>query len=261
MSTGTWLNQDGLPLQFGTQKAIPEMGGEYLMYGDTREIETYISLAGTTWGAAGSYVQVPALPASFSGTSTPIAAGIQSMTSLIPLQTVALPAAASSGNGLLLVNPQIWIDMVELVCLVTANAGTGGATGVDIGLAYSTSAGASSAFAQVAPNAAVQFFSNISNAAMTSGAVYTYRSQNTAGTGGGGLIVSTTANTASITAGPVWIGNMPITTSFANGSSGALQTNAFISALCHAGGTYSGTTASGLLKLRIRYNVYGNIAY
>ncbi len=47
MVAGTWTNQDGLYLQFGTQKAIPEIGGDYLAYGSNRIYEQYIPL-GTT---------------------------------------------------------------------------------------------------------------------------------------------------------------------------------------------------------------------
>lgn len=262
MVAGYWPNQDGLYLQYGTQKAVPEVGGDYLSYGDWREIETYISLATTQIGgtAGGAYVQIPALPSSFSGTTNAIAAGIQSLTTFFPLQQTAVVNSASSGNGLILVNPQIFLDTVELQCLVTANAGTGGATGLTgVGLAYLTEAGASSAFAQVAPNAGVQFLGSTLNAAMTTGATYTFRANanNTAGTGGAGYLQYSTANTATVTAGS-WLGNVPITTSFLNGSSGALATSANISAIA-AGGTYSGTTAAGLLKLRIRYNIYGAI--
>lgn len=263
MVAGNWLNQDGLYLQFGTQKAVPEVGGDYLMYGDNREIETYICLANTQFGGgtgatSGGFVQVPALPSSFSGTSSAIAAGIQSLTTFVPLQQTAVVNSASGGNGLILLNPQIYIDTIEFVTLVTANAGTGGAASISVGLAYATEAGANSVFAQVAPNAGVQFVSGLSNAAMTTGSVITYRSENTAGTGGGGTVAYSTANTASITAGPVWIGNMPITTSFLNGSSGALANGAYISAIANSG-TYSGTTAAGLVKMRIRYNIYGAI--
>ena len=48
MSTGSWLNTDGLMLQFGTQKANPEQGGDYLTYGQNRVAEVLIDLASLT---------------------------------------------------------------------------------------------------------------------------------------------------------------------------------------------------------------------
>jgi hypothetical protein len=48
MVGGTWLNPDGLFVQFGTNKAIPEVAGDYLSYGDTREIEATIVLSTLT---------------------------------------------------------------------------------------------------------------------------------------------------------------------------------------------------------------------
>lgn len=43
MVGGNWLNNDGLYIQYGTTKAIPEVAGDYLSYGDTREIELTIT--------------------------------------------------------------------------------------------------------------------------------------------------------------------------------------------------------------------------
>src|SRR6266699_2292070 len=51
MVGGFWLNQDGLPLQFGTQKPIPAVGGDYIVYGETREIEHLIPLITMHTGA------------------------------------------------------------------------------------------------------------------------------------------------------------------------------------------------------------------
>jgi hypothetical protein len=48
MVGGTWLNPDGLFVQFGTNKAIPEVAGDYLSYGDTRQIEATIVLSTLT---------------------------------------------------------------------------------------------------------------------------------------------------------------------------------------------------------------------
>lgn len=48
MSIGSWFDPDGLLRQYGTQKANPTTAGDYLSYGDTREIEVTISLANLT---------------------------------------------------------------------------------------------------------------------------------------------------------------------------------------------------------------------
>lgn len=48
----TWLNKDGLFLQFGTQKAVNEAGGEYKNYGPNRIIEVAIDLTKLTSTAA-----------------------------------------------------------------------------------------------------------------------------------------------------------------------------------------------------------------
>lgn len=42
MSTGNWMNADGLYLEFGTTKATTENVGEYKTYGDFREINVRI---------------------------------------------------------------------------------------------------------------------------------------------------------------------------------------------------------------------------
>lgn len=50
--TNTWLNKDGLFLQYGTQKAVPEVGGEYKNFGGNRSIEVLIDLTKLTSTAA-----------------------------------------------------------------------------------------------------------------------------------------------------------------------------------------------------------------
>lgn len=45
MTAGNWLNKDGLYLQFGTQKAVPDLGGDYLSYGTNRMIEVALDLS------------------------------------------------------------------------------------------------------------------------------------------------------------------------------------------------------------------------
>jgi len=48
MVGGNWRNNDGLFVQFGTSKAIPTTMGDYLSYGDTREIEFTILMSSLT---------------------------------------------------------------------------------------------------------------------------------------------------------------------------------------------------------------------
>lgn len=45
---GSWLNNDGLYLEYGTQKATPVTAGEYVTYGSLREIEFKLTLADLT---------------------------------------------------------------------------------------------------------------------------------------------------------------------------------------------------------------------
>lgn len=250
MSAGFWINNDGLAVQYGTQKVIPELGGDFLMYGENREVEAYISIGQTTFGQGGpNSFTIPALPGSFTGTSTPIAAGIQSMTTLFPLQLTPPILTASGGNGLLLTTTQLWIDQIDLEVLVTASAGAGTATALTgIGLVTTnptSNSGVASAFVQVTPNPGVQLLGAGAGAAftnLTSGKHWTYYSDG-----------STFGSATPPTAGS-WLGNVPQVTNTIT----PLPTNAWISTI--ANGTITGTTAAGLLKLRIRYNIYGSIS-
>lgn len=52
MVAGSWMNNDGLYIQYGTSKAVPTTAGDYLSYGEWRDIEFTVNLA----GAAGTYV-------------------------------------------------------------------------------------------------------------------------------------------------------------------------------------------------------------
>lgn len=246
MVSGFWLNQDGLPLQFGTQKVIPELGGDFLLWGENREVEVYVNLGATSFG--NGVVQNPALPSSFVGTGTPNAAGILSMTTLFPLQATAItgdsiPPAGNSSGVLNLLQPHLWIDQIDLECLVSANAGTGGATGLTgIGLVLVNENLTPTVFQQVTPNAGVQLVGATLNAAMAAGKHYTWYSDGTAfGTGSPPVAGS-------------WLGNVPAVTNNIT----PLPTNAFISAIA-SGGTFTGASAAGLLKLRVRYNYYGTI--
>lgn len=52
MTSGSWLDGDGLFRQYGTAKATPETGGDYLSYGSNRLIEVVIDLTTLTSTAA-----------------------------------------------------------------------------------------------------------------------------------------------------------------------------------------------------------------
>lgn len=250
MSTGNWLNNDGLYLQFGTSKAIPEIGGEYMVYGDNREIELMINLGATSYGSAsGQNVQNPALPSSFQGTVASQTAtantGIVSFTTLFPLQQVAPVTVAGTDGVLKLNNPQLFIDSIELETLVSANAGTGSATGLTgIGLVVQNTTTTPSSWSQITPNAGVQLMGAVTNAQMTAGKRFTFYPDGTAvGTG------------TPPTAGS-WLGNVPLVTNAFT----PIPVSAWISAIA-SGGTFTGSSGGGLIKLRIRYYYYGTITY
>lgn len=241
MVAGFWVNQDGLPIQFGTQKPIPELGGDYLVYGETREVEQLIPLIPMQVGSGA--LLVPAPPTTFSGTGTPIAAGIQSMTNLIPLQTTA-PQTSAVGGNIVLTNPQIFIEAVEVETLIGA---TGGAS-IAVGLVTMQQSGATSQFVQVAPNAGTHLINGLLTARMTTAG---QRTTFTATTGGG--LEWEIGGTAAAGNGS-WLGNMPITTTTLSGvASTALAQNAWLSTIA------TGTFTNGLIKLRMRYTTYGSI--
>lgn len=236
---GFYINVDGLPLQTGTDKARVELGGDYLAYGVNRIAETFINLGNTAFGIGS--IQNPSLPSSFTGTGTPNVAGILGLTTLFPLQ-ISAPVVTGDTNGLTTISkPQLYIDQVDLEVLIGANAGTGGATGLT-GIGLVTINPATGAFVQVTPNAGVQLVGAAANAKLATGMHYTWYADGTA------------FGTASPPTAGSWLGNVPLVTN----SITPLPDNAFISAIA-AGGTYTGSGATGLLKLRVHYNWYGTI--
>jgi hypothetical protein len=240
MSSGFWANQDGLPVQFGTLKAQPEIGGDYLVYGETREIETYVALVPFQLGTGG--VTVPAVPTgAFVGTGTPIQAGIQSMTTMFPLQITAPVVTLTSGT-LLLTNTQVFLEEVTVETLVGATGGTS----INMGLVTTTS-GTSAGFVQVTPNAGTQILSTFPIASMaTAGQRATFNAAgSTAGFQWAAAAPTTTTGAGS------WLGNVPLVTNAIT----PLPNQAFLS-------TYAtGAFTNGLIKVRIRYTLYGNIGY
>lgn len=239
MVAGFWNNFDGLPLQFGTQKAIPEVAGDYLVYGDNREIEWLLPLVPMQLTASG--LQVPAPPTSFSGTGTPAAAGIQSLTTLIPLQQTAVN---TGGSTITFTASQIFIEEVTTEVLIAAAGGTS----LSIGL-VTESPGASppnSTFVQVTPNGPNTHILNAQLLAQQStvGARVTYTRPGTSGFNWG------SAPGTLVAGGGDWVGiNMPLVTNAIT----PLPTAAYLSAIA------SGTYTNGLLKVRIKYTLYGTI--
>lgn len=262
MVAGYWVNNDGLSLQFGTQKAIPDMGGDYLVYGETREIEQYIPLVPTNWGLGMPAVAAPPTTLTFGSITqtTPQSVGIQSFTTMMPLQVTAPQTA--SGSALSITNPQLYIEKVELVCLQTVAPTTNTMT---VGLVVAQNQSVPGTYIQVTPNAGVQIIGATTpltlNTAVGTAGCYTTFTTNTApgaafgGTGGtgGGVPVATTGNAGA------WVGaNVPLVTNTnfdPTGSAQSLPQEAWISTLT------SGAFTSGLLKMRIKYCVYGNINY
>jgi len=101
MSAGVWNNNDNLTLFYGTQKAVSEQGGDFLSYGDTREIEVLI-------------------PDMTKLTTLPL---IQSFTTFFPE-----------------VNGTQYI-LIEEVSMVTEVAATGSGAVLSVGLGYPTAGG------------------------------------------------------------------------------------------------------------------------
>lgn len=262
MVAGYWANNDGLSLQYGTQKAVPELGGDYLIYGETREIEQYIPLVPTTWGNGGVSVSAPPTSLTFPSSgnqTTPQSVGIQSFTTEFPLQITAPQSA--SGSALVLTNTQLYIEKVELVCLQTVAPTT---NTMEVGLVIIDNQTPPSSYVQVTPNQGVQIIGATTpltlNTAVGTTGCFTQFTTNTApgaafgGTAGtgGGVPIATTGNAGA------WVGvNMPLVTNtnFTTGTQQSLPQSAWISTLT------SGAFTAGLLKMRVKYTVYGNIGY
>lgn len=235
---GFWINKDGLPLQFGTDKAIADLGGDWLAYGEQRVYETFISLGAISWASG---LQNPALPSSFVGTN-PATAGIVSLTTLFPLQQTA-PVTASNSSGVInFTAPQLRIEQVDVDTLIAAANGGGSGTGLT-GVGLVTIDPSTQLFVQVTPNAGVQFLGACANARMAAGSHYSFYADGSAfGTG------------TPPTAGS-WLGAVPKVTN----SITPVPFGAYVSAIA-SGGQFTQSGAGGLIKLRVRYAFYGNIA-
>lgn len=284
MVSGSWFNPDGLYIQYGTSKAVPDLGGEYLVYGQTRLVEVYISLASTTFGNPASNtnpVTVGPLPSTFTGSSTAagaaLSAGIQTINTFLPLQTIAPVLTASSGSstGNLINQEQMWLDQVEVLTLIGATAPTAsGLTGVGLVFPVTQQMTAAtgltnpgySQFVQVTPNASTQLLGFTSNATMSAGTKYIMLPN---GSAGNAMIsaqsVGTLTATGSVPTGGLWGGNWPLVTNISTNPTWTSPQNptglppwAYISAIASTA-QYTGSIAAGLLKLRVYWTKYGSI--
>lgn len=103
MSTGNYLNKDGLAIQFGTSKANTENWGDYVMYGTSRVCEGLIDLTTLTTAA----------PSAFS-------TAIQSLTTLFGPAGGAAGSVPGAGG-----NSNTWfIEHVELIVETAATTST-----------------------------------------------------------------------------------------------------------------------------------------
>lgn len=231
---GFWVNQDGLPLQFGTQKATTETGGDYVLYGENREIEVLIPLVPMIIGTGNPAVPAPPT-AAFSGTGTAIAAGIQSLNTLVPLQGTAIN---TGGTTITFTATQLFFEQVEIETLIGATGGTS----LNIGLVCINPT--TGAFVQVTPNAAKQLIDTLVLTTIdTAGKKTTWNSPGTTG------IQSGVAANNTLAGGGAWLGNVPLVTNVIT----PLPTDAYISTLA------TGTFTNGLIKLRLKYTIYGSI--
>lgn len=278
MVAGQWTNLDGLPLNFGTSKAVPEMGGDYMTYGESRVAEFYVTYGQAVWGT-GSVPAVPALGvgpwsagiSTVTNATNPANIGVVSQTLLWPLQTTVASGAGSAAqtgfvttsSTLNLVCSQLFVEQMEFEVLSNFN----GTTGFSVGLAAWNPVSAN--FGIVSPNVngsltVPQHFFSVSSAVManfTAGYKVVY--------GPGGMMynfvpgVGTNAASAScptvvLTAGQQ-LGNISATTGIFSGAAQVttnIPSQAFIVAVSTAA---MGSTAAGLAKVRLKYYVYGNI--
>jgi hypothetical protein len=235
---GQWNNADGLPLQFGTAKPLPDWSGEYGLGGSTREVECLIPCVPTTMGG----YTMPGVPqSSWASATTYAAAGISNPDLFIPLQVTAVQTSTSSSISI--TKPQLYIEQISLTVLDGSSASMfAGASSLNVGLVvYNPS---SAAFVWATPNSSVHLINALASSVVGLGTTITWY--------GSSLSVPPAASSAT----GAWFGQVPQVT---NTSTTVPWTpnGAWIGATL-TGGT--GTSVSqGLLKLRIRYSWNGMI--
>lgn len=254
MTSGSWLNLDGLYLQYGTAKAVQEYGGDYVIYGPWRELEVMISAGASSISNPSNSNNTVALPSSFQGAIASQTAsantGILSYTTFFPLQATAPVNAATSGGIITINNPQLMIDQVDIRCLTDLTV-TGSATGLQgVGLVAAlpvTTSGGAQAWAQITPNAATQLSGAIVNAKWAKGKHYIFLAD---------------ATQIGTTSGPVagsWVGTttngyqLPLTTLSETMLPGSLPNNAYLSAITTGSAQYTAATEGGLMLFSVKY--------
>lgn len=249
MVAGNWLNNDGLYLQYGVQKAVPELGGDYVMWGPNRCLEVFVSLGAMSMGNPVSQANTTALPSSFQGTvaSQTAAAntGIVSYTTFFPLQPTAPVTVGTGTPGILtLTSPQLWISQTDFEVFVAA-ATAGSATGIaGVGLVCAlpiAGSNTTAAWAQITPNAGTQLWNATTNAKMALGMHYTQYAD------------GTLFGTSSPPSASSWHGNVPLTTLSETFLPGSLPNNAYLSCITTGSAQYTGAADAGLFALRIGY--------
>lgn len=254
MTTGSWLNYDGLYLQYGTSKAVQEYGGDYVMYGPWRSLEVMISLGASSISNPANSNNTVALPSSFQGTvasqSASANTGILSYTTFFPLQATAPVNAATAGGIITIINPQLMISQIDFECLTDATV-TGSATGINgVGLVVSLPANGTNppAWASVTPitNAGRHLLGAVVNAKMVKGKHYTYYADGTA-------FGTSSAPTAGDWMGTVTNGyQIPQTTLSESFLPGGLPNNAYLNCFT-TGAQYTATTEGGLMLFSAKY--------
>ena len=144
MVAGSWMNNDGLYLQFGTQKAVPEVAGDYMSYGSNRVVEVYLDLttlstssasilSNTTFFPGGSvFIEKVELTVETAATGT----GATLSVGLIEADRATVP----SGYGTAFVSSLAQTSLASAGDLITLSAGSTGAGGQIGGSPSSTTA-------------------------------------------------------------------------------------------------------------------------
>lgn len=212
MVSGNWLNNDGLPLFFGTSKAQVDPAGEFKSYGESREFEILLNLGtgGTT--TFGGVTSGPIITAT---------ASVISNTALFPLQTTALGSSTQ------------FISFEEVTIETLVGMVANGATALNVGLAV-ISPGSPSTIVAATPNAGTQILNGILNATFTTAGQRSTLVQGGTGVGS-------------------WIGTVPLVTN----AIVPLPQSALFTAQSVGGTGYT----SGLLKVRVKYSVFGTIQF
>lgn len=203
MVAGSWLNSDNLFLKFGTAKATPEIAGEFLSYGEVRNVEVLLDITSTN---ANQYWSTASSPAGYGVTNA-------ANSPLIVSDTELFPASITTGS-------KLFIEQVEVVTL-TGMTVLSGATGISIGLISANDR------ATIPSGGSTALVNALANASFT-----------------------TTGQKITLTTGSTSAGGYI-------GTAVTATTYPLLITLTTIGG--AGTYSAGLLKVRVKYNMFGNI--